>query len=253
MDEPVGQAITHFEEDDNNMIPRKPHAFLATLLLLLVAIVLVPLSSTVAQGAGTLTLNLATCRVPGSASSISVYERFDPAASEWECEVSSWPRAGEFTLNGVAPDGGDGSTVLIWSTLTPGESYLLEEVGGAGVFDAGYGFTYPESDAYALWAVLYLHFTPDNGDDETGSVPDNGPTGDESSSELDLRVDQDAETGGTSAEEAAAADEGSVSALPATGVGSTTSMPAHSSWLLAGVTAIIAVVVILGIARRSSG
>jgi hypothetical protein len=131
-----------------------------------------------APGLVTMTIDLVTCTVPGSASSIRIDSTFDD--SKCDTAYASWDQPSHFLIDRQGPDGGDGVTSVVFSGLTAGESYNLTETSGNGEFSHGYTFTAPDSD-FELYAVLAKFYTPDTntgGQDEGSGSGDGAGTDD---------------------------------------------------------------------------
>jgi hypothetical protein len=161
-------------------------SILATVMLLLGSVIAFGQQAS-AQDTVTLTLNLATCDIVGSADSIGIEDAFDETALGCDSSSMSWAEPPHFLLNGTPADGGDNATTVVFSGLVPGTSYTLTENNGVGVFDDGYTFTAPDSDL-ELWAVLYAHYVPDETDNSTD-------TSDSSSSADSVEVSSLPDTG----------------------------------------------------------
>ncbi|HRA47136.1 MAG TPA: hypothetical protein PK819_03600 [Thermomicrobiales bacterium] len=128
-------------------------------------------SSVSAQSEVSLTLDLVTCNVIGTANSIEILGVFD--ANDCDSSYYSWDQEPSFLLNGTPMDGGDGANSVVFAGLISGESYTLIETNGIGVFDGGYTFIAPDSDL-ELFAVLDQFYVPDS---SAGGQDDGSGTG----------------------------------------------------------------------------
>lgn len=111
---------------------------------------------TSAAGTGSLTLNLSTRRVIGTAASASVTPaQPEGAISSWAGLAYSPVLLPEFLLDGIAPDGGDGVTFLTWNGVAAGTHTIT-----IPTMLSTYEFTSNAGDAETLWGVLYDAYIP---------------------------------------------------------------------------------------------
>lgn len=164
------------------------------LLLVLLSSIWLPAMPTSAAGTGSLTLNLSTRRVIGTAASASVTSaQPEGATSSWAGLAYSPVLLPDFLLDGIAPDGGDGVTFLTWNGVAAGTHTIT-----IPTMLSTYEFTSQAGDTEMLWGVLYDAYIPSQSG-ETSPFPVDTTTA--------LSVAPRANPGVT------------VSALPVTGVG----------------------------------
>lgn len=126
------------------------------LLFVLLASILAPVSPAAAQETGTLTLNLGTRKVIGTAASASVKTALpEGAITSWKGFAYTPALLPTFLLDGVAPDGGDGLTYLTWSGVVSGAHTIT-----VPTMLSTYEFTSNAGDTNTLWGVLYDAYIP---------------------------------------------------------------------------------------------
>jgi len=163
-------------------------------LFLLLSSILVPSAPASAAETGSLTLNLSTRRVIGTAASASVTPTPpEGAIASWAGLAYSPVLLPAFLLDGIAPDGGDGVTFLTWNGIAAGAHTIT-----IPTMLNTYEFTSQAGAAETLWGVLYDASIPSQSG-ETSPVPVDTTTA--------LSVAPGVNSGVT------------VSALPVTGVG----------------------------------
>lgn len=153
-----------------------------SLIVALMAVPFIATNSVKAQNEVTLTINLITCHLPGSASSIRIAESFDDSICEGTEPYWNWDTEPEFFLNGVSPDGGDNYSTVVFTGLIPGAVYTITQTNESVATwpDQEYTFTAPDSD-FELIAIYAKHFNPDTDpgedDGESGEVDEDEVTG----------------------------------------------------------------------------
>lgn len=163
--------------------------------IVLLSSIWLPAMPTSAAETGSLTLNLNTRRVIGTAASASVTPTPpEGAISSWAGLAYSPVLLPDFLLDGIAPDGGDGVTFLTWNGVGAGTHTIT-----IPTMLSTYEFTSQAGAAETLWGVLYDASIPSQSSGVTSPVPVDTTTA--------LSVAPGANSGV------------SVSALPVTGVG----------------------------------
>jgi hypothetical protein len=130
---------------------------LVVVVVMAATVAIAPSSSTAAPETGTLTLQLGTRRVIGTASSTNVKpERPAACSSSWAGLSYSPVFPPAFLLDGRTPDGGDGVSVLTWSHLDAGAHSITIPSSFPN-----YDFTSQPGDHLSFWGVLYDAYLPD--------------------------------------------------------------------------------------------
>lgn len=173
------------------------------------ATIAMPITAMGQEAGNTVTMNLVTCTVTGTAPSAGIATSPNPSGAGRDC-VEGWPASASLLLDGSMPDASE-STVLVWHGVDDG-GHELSANGAAAI--SGETVMIDGVDL-EMWATFYTF--------ERGPEPTTpSESGDETSQDsADTALDN------TSTKENA----GGVQSLPKTGVGEASTTP-EGTWAL---------------------